>query len=183
MTDILGDLGNILEQVAPYAATLVGGPLAGTGVSWLEGQLGLTPAAGTSMADRQAALTTALQGLPADQVAALRKSDNDLKASFVQAGLALEATDEADRASARQREVAIKDYIPGTMAVGVTVGFFGLLAFLATHEVPPASRDLLNVMLGALGTAWTAIVTYYFGSSSGNARATELLAKAGPVQQ
>jgi hypothetical protein len=39
-----------------------------------------------------------------------------------------------------------------------------------------ASEPLL-VMLGSLGTAWVAVVNYWFGSSAGSDRKTDLLAK------
>ncbi|MHB1301320.1 MAG: hypothetical protein ACYCY8_10710 [Burkholderiales bacterium] len=34
----------------------------------------------------------------------------------------------------------------------MTVGFFGLLAYLATHDVPGTSEKILDVMIGSLGT-------------------------------
>lgn len=48
--------------------------------------------------------------------------------------------------------------------------------------LPVASRDVLNIMLGSLGTAWISIIAYYFGSSNGSSRKTELLAKAPAVE-
>ncbi len=60
----------------------------------------------------------------------------------------------------------------------VTVGFFGAIILLATVPTPE-SREPLLVMLGSLGTAWTQIIAYYFGSTAGGQKKSELLAKAG----
>mgnify|MGYP000944274789 FL=1 len=88
----------------------------------------------------------------------------------------LEQIAAGDRASARQREATIKDKTPQILAYLVTLGFFGLLAFMCMSQPPKGSETLLNIMVGSLGSAWIAIVSYYFGSSSGSERKTELLA-------
>ncbi len=82
-----------------------------------------------------------------------------------------------DKADARQREevIATSDKAPlinkitlPILAAFVTFGFFGILAYMLKYTVPPENKDILNIMLGSLGTAWVGIVTYYFGSSSGS---------------
>lgn len=82
-----------------------------------------------------------------------------------------------DRANARARQIALKDWVPGTLAIAVTCGFFGLLSILIWHTVPEESHDILIAMVGTLGTAWVGIITYYFGSSAGSAEKTKLLAE------
>lgn len=86
-----------------------------------------------------------------------------------------------DAQSARDREVqvATSDKAPlinkiasPIIAAAVTAGFFGLLFYMLRFNVPPANKDVLNIMLGSLGTAWITIVSYYFGSSSGSAEKT-----------
>src|SRR6266436_41202 len=93
----------------------------------------------------------------------------------------LEEVAAADRASARAREVAVKDRMPGMLAIGVTLGFFGTLSLMFFHSIPDAGHDVLLVMIGALGTAWTSVVAYYFGSSAGSAAKTQILAQQGKV--
>lgn len=78
--------------------------------------------------------------------------------------------------------MTVKDITPKLLALVVTLGFFGVLAFMLVQSVPVASRDVLNIMLGSLGTAWISIIAYYFGSSNGSSRKTELLAKAPAVE-
>lgn len=61
----------------------------------------------------------------------------------------------------------------------MTLGFFGILSFMLVQSPPDGARDVLNIMLGALATAWISIVAYYFGSSSGSAEKTRLMSKGG----
>ena len=82
-----------------------------------------------------------------------------------------------DIADARDREIHIKDYTPRVLAYGVTIGFFGILAIYTYGTVPEMNTSVLNIMLGSLGTAWVSIINYYFGSSIGSQRKTELLSK------
>jgi hypothetical protein len=77
--------------------------------------------------------------------------------------------------------MTVKDITPKLLALAVTLGFFGVLAYIMVLSVPEASRDVLNIMLGSLGTAWISIISYYFGSSSSSDRKTELIAASPPV--
>ena len=80
-------------------------------------------------------------------------------------------------------QMTTKSMTPSLLAIFVTFGFFGVLVFMLLQPIPAASRDVLNIMLGALGTAWTAIIMFFFGSSAGSDKKTDLLAKAQPVDQ
>lgn len=82
-----------------------------------------------------------------------------------------------DRADARAMGIANKDWVPKVLAMSVTAGFFGILLLMALRALPEANRDLVNVVVGALGTAWISIIGYYFGTSAGSMRKTELLAQ------
>jgi hypothetical protein len=166
------DWREIVGAVAPTIAAALGGPLAGVAVAALSDKL-LGRADG-SAEDVGAAIIAggpeALQAIKqADQAFAVRMRELDID---------IERLHQTDRDSARGREVKTGDHwTPRAMAAGVTLGFFGVLAWLLGYGMPERGGEALLVMLGALGSAWGAIVNYYFGSSAGSAQKTALLGK------
>lgn len=67
--------------------------------------------------------------------------------------------------------------IPKFLVVSTTIGFFGLLALLFFVPFPPESKEILNITLGSVGTAWLGMCNFNFGSSSGSRDKTALLMK------
>ena len=55
-----------------------------------------------------------------------------------------------------------------------TVGFFAVLGLILTKTVPLESPPVL-VLLGTLGSGWTTVLGFYFGSSMGSKQKTELM--------
>lgn len=113
--------------------------------------------------------------LPPEQQLEFDKAMAKTEADIV---TALARIDADDRASARQREVDTKDSRNvWLLAVGVTSGFFGTLGYMMMYPVPSGSERVIDVMLGSLGTAWIAVVSYYFGSSSSSSRKNDVIEK------
>lgn len=163
---------SVLGAVAPTAATLLGGPLAGLAVEAVGKALGMSDA--TAHKVKEALATGMLTG---EQIAALKQAEMALSAKMKELDIDLERIHADDRNSARRREAEVKDRIPGILAVGVTCGFFGVLSYLLQHQLPESGRDALLVMLGALGGAWGSVVAYYFGSSSGSSAKNNLISQ------
>ncbi len=69
--------------------------------------------------------------------------------------------------------------LPMFLAVATTIGFFALLAKICLYEVPSGSKEIAFAMIGSVSTAWTGIVGYYYGSSAGSAKKTEIMAASG----
>lgn len=165
------DWKSIVKSIAPMLGTALGGPLGGiAGVA-------LGKALGT--ADNEPdTLAAAMQTATADQFAAIQKAEQEFKLQTTQLGFKnivdLEQIAANDRDSARKREMTIKDRMPMILGIGVSIGFFGLLFFMMKYDIPPANKDILNIMLGSLGASFTGIVSYYFGSSAGSARKDEM---------
>jgi hypothetical protein len=94
-----------------------------------------------------------------------------------QAELKLAELEAGDRNSARNREIQVKGNTPAILAFSITAGFFSVLLGMMFVEIPISAKDVLYVMVGSLGTAWTGVIAYYFGSSAGSAAKHELIEK------
>lgn len=158
---------SVLATVAPLIGTALGGPFGG-----LAGTL-LAKALGTS---DPKAMEAAITSTDPDILLKLKQADNDFQAQMKTLEISEEKLRFDDTASARQREEVVKDSTPHILAYGVTLGFFGILGWLLWVGKPPGG-DVIMVMLGALGTAWTGIISYYFGSSAGSDAKSATLAK------
>lgn len=169
-----------VAKFAPMLGAALGGPLGAAAGAVISSVLGVKDADPKSI--EQAIKSGTLNG---DQIVALKQAEQQFELQMNQLDINsvedMEKLNIQDRDSARKREMDVKDWTPRILAYGVTVGFFGLLVFLLRHAVPAESRDILNIMLGSLGTAWISIVTYYFGSSSGSDKKTALLYKSKPI--
>jgi len=100
------------------------------------------------------------------------------KANDLRANLAKTLLGTADH-EIEERRIAARDFTPKALSFIVTVGFFLILASIMFVPLPAngAGHDVLLVMLGALCTAWTVIIGFYFASSSGDAQKTDALVK------
>jgi hypothetical protein len=163
---------NWLEQVAPTIASALGGPLAGLAVT------AISKALGVNEADVNKTIENGK--LTADQITQLKLAEMELQKQADSLGLNFEQLAVNDRASARLMQTNTKSYIPAILAIFVTIGFFGILYALMSGYA--TKSDELMIMLGSLGTAWTGIIAFYFGSSAGSQRKDELLHQSSPVK-
>jgi hypothetical protein len=166
------DWKKLLGAVAPALGTALGGPFGALAGTVLNAALGLGDTAD------EAARVEALKKATPEQLLALQNAERQFTLDLQKLGVDLAKIDAEDRNSARTREASVKDQVPGTLAVVVTLCFFGLLGWLMLREPPAGSRDILNLMLGALGAAWASIIAYYFGSSAGSQAKNRLLLAA-----
>jgi hypothetical protein len=176
------DWKGAIGKVAPWLATTLGGPGAGLAVEAICKATGLEP----SLQNAQKAAEMAAAGsLTGEQFLALQKAEQDhverMQAMGYQQLEDLEEIAFKDRDSARNREIQVKDHTNQILAYTITLGFFGTLAYILKFGLPlenEAAKNVLLMLVGSLGTAWTTgVVGYYFGSSSGSDRKTDLLGR------
>ena len=157
-----------LKSIAPTVATCLAGPFAGMGVAALAKAIGIEP--------EQVQEVISNGKLTSDQVAAIQLAELELKKQAQSMNLDFAKLITEDKKSARDMQIATKSWIPPVMALGVTCGFFGILFGLMYGQIQHAPQ--IDIMLGSLGTAWTGIISFYFGSSAGSQAKTELLRQA-----
>ena len=161
-----------LTQIAPTIATALGGPLAGMAVSAISKAIGCTP--------EEVQNVISNNKLDATQVAALQQAELELKKQAQEMNLDFAKLANDDRKSARDMQAITRSFIPPVLAIGVTGGFFGILFGLMYGQIQHAPQ--IDIMLGSLGTAWTGIVSFYFGSSASSQNKDQLLHQSSPTQ-
>jgi hypothetical protein len=159
-----------LKTIAPTIATALGGPLAGLAIEAVSKAVGIDPK------DVQATISDGK--LSSDQIMLLKQAEVDMAARAQEMGLDFAKLNVEDRKSAREMQAETRSYIPAILAVTVTIGFFGILVGMMTETFK--TSDALMLMLGSLGTAWTGIIAFYFGSSAGSQAKDDLLHQSTP---
>ena len=161
-----------IESIAPTIASCLGGPLAGLAVEAVSKAIGVDPSAVQD--------TINSGKLTADQIASIQSAEIALKAKAQEMNLDFEQLAVQDRKSARDMQTTTKSFIPPLLALIITVGFFGILVGMMTGKV--TSSDALMLLLGSLGTAWTGVISFYFGSSASSQNKDALLHQSTPAK-
>ncbi len=171
---------DVVRNVAPALGTALGGPAVGTALKFVsQALLGKPDASEQEIAARVANWT-------AQDELALRQAEQQFTLSLLDKAIASDQVDAADRASARQREVAAKDSAtPRALAIVVMALFGFVVAMVVTGHAAGLKDPVVTVTLGTLigyvSAKADTVVNYYFGSSSGSAAkqaALERLAEA-----
>jgi hypothetical protein len=167
------DFKTIIGTVAPWIGTALGGPLGGMAVDTIAKVFGLSDKS-------EASIKAALSGATPEQMLALKEADNDFKIQMTKLGFdnlqALEKTAADDRNSARQREMAVKDYTPRILAGLIVALYGGVQIFLLTNVVNEDMREIVMRSLGTLDASLGLVLSYYFGSSAGSKLKDETIA-------
>ena len=159
---------SFLKAAIPTIASALGGPFAGLAAGFIASKLGLEDKTVDS-------ISGLISGASPEDMVKIKEIDADLKKYFAGLGLKETELENADRNSARQREMTVQDWTPRILSYLITLGFFGVVAYLIRYGKPEFGSDVLLVLVGSLGTAWTGIISYYFGSSKGSEEKTRLL--------
>lgn len=159
-------------MIAPTLATAIGGPFGTMAYGLAAKVMNISP--------EEAQRTIESGKLTAEQIASVQLAEIEIKVKAQELGLDFAKVAADDRKSARDMQTTTRSMLPPVLAILVTLGFFGILVGMMTKTF--ATSDALLLMLGSLGTAWTGIIAFYFGSSAGSQAKNDLLGKASSVK-
>lgn len=165
----MSNVTEVLKSLCPTIASALLGPLGGVAVQALGNIIGVDE-------PTQDKIATAFknQQLTSEMVMEIKKLELQYKENEAERGFKYSELEFKDTQSAREMQVATKSTTPTILTYMVTLGFFGILLALMFGTVE--KTDPLLVMLGSLGTAWTACVSFWFGSTHGSQQKSQLLA-------
>jgi len=159
-----------IKTVAPGIATALGGPLAGLAVSAIGNALGVSE-------PTQEKIQAAIAGAMPEDMLKLKTAEEQFQVQMKQLDIDLEKISGDDRASARSREIAVKDRTPAHLAYIVIAGFFAMSGALIYYivaqpdqiaKIPQSGWLLIGSVYGYLAAEAKSAANYYFGSSSGS---------------
>lgn len=163
---------DIAKSVAPVLAGVLPPPFNAMATVAVKAALGLSE--NTKEKDIEKALASASP----ETLLKLKEAENAFLLEMEKLEIDIERINAGDRDSARKREIETKDKVPFILAILITLGFFGMLASLVWGwGTPSKDNEAIYLMLGSLGTSWTAVIAYYFGTTASSARKTEIMAK------
>lgn len=169
----MSDWKSVLKSLAPTIAAGLGGPLAGAAVTAIsKAVLGKDGGSDDELAN-------AIVGASPETLAAIKTAEFEFKARMAQLNVNVFELEVQDRGGAR--ELFRVNHWPQIVLSGLIVtGFFAALFFVLSGWAQMSGTDQAAwLMLGALGTAFTQVLNFWFGSTSGGQAKTNLLAQAG----
>lgn len=163
---------NTIKTIAPTVASALGGPLAGVAVSAIGNLFGIKDA---NVEKIQSAIENAQ--LTGDQISAIKQLEIKLKAEEAERGFRYAELEFKDRDSARKANVD-----GGTQKMLFWLSLLLLTITLGAELVvlfngyPKALDDIVvGRVLGLMDSVALMVLSYWYGTSNGSARKTDLL--------
>lgn len=169
---------SFLKKAFPFIATALTGGVGGPVVALATSLVG--KALGTNPKTPEDALAH-LAGATPDQLIAAQQAEEAFKVQLASLNINsvedLEKIAADDRASARNREIQVRDLTPRILAYVYAAGFFGTLGteiamaiYGARYKIvfDPLLMKSIDILLGVLTGMVLGTKEYYFGSSAGS---------------
>lgn len=169
-------ISDVVGKVSPALGTLIGGPagaVVGTAIAAALGTKDDPNDVAAALFDPESAVK--LRQIEADTVIKAQELTVQLAVAELQARV-------DDMKSARDREASVRDNTNRILAYTIVGAFVGMVgtALLGYAKV---DNVMAGTLVGYLSAKCEQVLAYYFGSTAGSARKTELLAASTPSKQ
>lgn len=166
------DWKKIIQGIAPTLATALGGPLAGTATKFLADTLLGDENAG------EAALEAAILNASPDELARIKQIDNDFDIKMKSLDIDVFDLEVKDRQSARNM-AKLNMWPQIILSVIFLGGYFGIIYMLFSGHVKmtPEIEQMGTIMLGVITGAIPTILQFWFGSTHGSHKKTDIMNK------
>jgi hypothetical protein len=158
---------NVIGTVAPALGTALGGPLGGLA--------GLIIAQVVGGGDAKKVEEAIIAQKP-ETLLALKQAEQNYLLRLEELGIERERIEQADRASARQRETGTGDGTVRILAYTIVGSFIAMIGGVLFGQLTVDSA-LAGSLIGYLSAKAEQVVAYYFGSSLGSKLKTNFLGK------
>lgn len=172
------DWKDTVKTLAPTVASALGGPLAGAAVTAIGNILGLDKPTQDSI---KSAIETGQ--LTSDQIAQIKQLELKYQNDEKERQFRYSELEFKDRDSARQANVQ-----GGTqkhlfwMSIVLLIVSLGAEVYVLFKGLPQGTSELVvGRVLGLLDAVAMMVLTYWYGTSAGSARKTEILSQTPPV--
>jgi hypothetical protein len=174
---------DFLAKLAPTVFSALLGPLGGVAASALGDLLGVSDATQVKIEDAIRAGQLTPEQLSKIKELELKYQADEQERGFRYAELAFKTEELAvtDRDGARKRESDVKDNTNRILAYTI-VGSFIAVVGATLMGYAKIESVLAGTLVGYLSAKAEQVLAYYFGSTSGSSRKTELLANSQPVK-
>jgi len=163
---------DFLKSLAPLLGTAIAGPFGALAAGFLADKLSVP-------SKTIEAVTEALSGpMTPEHVAQIKLAELDFKKFMADNSLKLEDLSVKNTQGARDMQVATRSYIPGLLAIIITVGYLGILVGMMLGVLTVSDNQALLILVGALATGFGTVLNFFLGSSHGSQSKDVMLAKS-----
>jgi hypothetical protein len=166
LKDFGKDAKGVVAAIAPALGAALGGPLGGMAGKVISAALGTT--------DAKAAAAAIMAGDP-ETMLKLKTAELTFQQHLADLGVTEDQIAAEDRKSARDLQIATKSFLVPSLAVIIVASFVTMVGttLLGYSHVEGA---LAGTLVGYLSAKCEQVLSFYFGSSAGSERKTELMA-------
>jgi hypothetical protein len=160
------ELGGTVAKFAPLLGGVVGGPV-GAGI-------GGVIASAFGVENEPGKISQAILADP-DAALKLKKIEIDHKSRLEEIAMEITKTEIADKQNARKENK--HSLMPAILSGVLSLVIVGIIYLLFYTPVPPSSKDVLFVILGAVMKEWGNAMQYWFGTTRSSAEKSKGVTK------